>query len=257
VRPLTVVVVDDEPLAREGLVEQLNSLPGVEVRASFGDGASALSALEEALPDVLCVDIQMPGVDGFDLVAALDPARLPAIIFVTAHDAFAIKAFEVNAMDYLLKPVVLERLQQALDRVRFERDRDVGYRERVAALLSSRPQGTRGAGRLIVREVGQIVVVATRDVDWIEGADYYSKLHVGLKAYMLRETLVSLERRLDSTRFLRIHRSAIVNLARVRAIESHERGDAVAVLTTGARLKVTRARRDLLERQLEELHDAS
>ncbi|MBC7894650.1 MAG: response regulator [Cytophagaceae bacterium] len=256
-RPLSVVVVDDEPLAREGLVELLEMLPHVVVTGAFGDAASALTALEAEPPDVLCVDIQMPGIDGFDLVAALDPHRLPAIIFVTAHDAFAVRAFEVNAVDYVLKPVTVERLQQALERVREEREREGVYESRIAALLATlAPERASGAGRLIVREVGQILVVATRDVDWIEGADYYAKLHVGAKVFMMRETLASLEARLDAARFFRIHRSAIVQLSRVRAVESHERGDGVVVLTTGARLKVMRARRELLERRLEELHDA-
>lgn len=256
-KPLRVVVVDDEPLAREGLVELLETLPGVVVTGAFGDAASALTALEANPPDVLCVDIQMPGIDGFDLVAALDSQRLPSIIFVTAHDAFAVRAFEVNAVDYVLKPVTVERLQQAIERAREEREREGEYESRIAALLATlAPQRASGAGRLIVREVGQILVVATREVDWIEGADYYAKLHVGAKVYMMRETLASLEGRLDAARFFRIHRSAIVQLSRVRAVESHERGDGVVVLTTGARLKVTRARRELLEQRLEELHDA-
>lgn len=256
--PLSVVVVDDEPLAREGLVELLGTLPDVIVAGAYGDGATALAALDRAMPDVLCVDIQMPGLDGFDLVAALDRDRLPAIIFVTAHDAHAIRAFEVNAQDYLLKPVTAERLQQAVDRVR-GRERSMeaaGSRDRIAALLegaaATRPAW---AGRLIVREVGQIVVVATRDVDWIEGADYYAKLHAGARVHLLRETLASLEQRLDPARFLRVHRSTIVNLSRVRAVEAEERGDGIIVLATGARLKVTRARRDALEQRLEALHD--
>lgn len=257
-KPLTVVVVDDEPLAREGLVEQLETLPGITVIGAHGDGASALAALDRAMPDVLCVDIQMPGLDGFDLVAALDRDRLPAIVFVTAHDAHAIRAFEVNAQDYLLKPVTAERLQQAMDRARRlgRTAGDAGYRDRIAALLEGMaPVRAPWAGRLIVREVGQILVVATRDVDWIEGADYYAKLHVGPKVHMLRETLASLEQRLDPARFLRVHRSTIVNLARVRAVEAHERGDGIIVLATGARLKVTRSRRELLEQRLEALHD--
>jgi two-component system LytT family response regulator len=257
VTPLRVMVVDDEPLAREGLVELLQTIPDVTVIGAYGDGASAIAVVDADPPDLLCVDIQMPGLSGFDVVAALDRATLPAIIFVTAHDAFAIKAFEVNALDYLLKPVGAERLAQAIDRVRAQRaTRGAGYAHRVEELLRgvARPEGV---GRLIVREVGQIVVIATRDVDWIEGADYYAKLHVGPKVHMLRETLSSLEGRLDPAKFLRVHRSTIVNLTRIKSVESHERGDAVVVLRDGTRIKAMRAKREELERRLEQLHDGA
>lgn len=304
-KPLRAVVVDDEPLAREGLAEMLARIPAVDVVGAFGDAPAALAALDTLRADVLFVDIQMPGMSGLELVEAIDLAPMPAVVFVTAHDAYAIRAFEVNAIDYLLKPVAMERLTQAVERVRAQRSgaaytdapgahvrgagaedaaaegaaaeaaitehasargasagdalaSDAAYRDRLARMLETLlPGRPAGASRLIVREVGQIVVVATRDVDWIEGADYYSKLHVGPKVHMLRETLTSLERRLDPRRFFRIHRSVIVNLARVRAVESHLRGDGIVVLATGARLKVTQARREELERRLESLPDAT
>ena len=254
---LRAVVVDDEPLAREGLVEQLEQIDGVTIAGAFADGAAALAGLDAARPDVLFVDIRMPGMSGFDLVESLDVDPLPAVVFVTAYDAHAIQAFEVNAVDYLLKPVAPDRLAQAVERVRAQqKGRDAGaYRDRIAALLDQLPDRPRGAGRLIVREVGQIVVVATKDVDWIEGADYYAKLHVGAKVHLLRETLTSLEQRLDPERFLRIHKSTIVNLARVKSVEAELRGDALVALTTGVRLKVTRARREQLEQKLVRLHE--
>lgn len=250
---LRIMVVDDEPLAREGLVELLRGMPDVEVAGAHADGMSALRAIEEKAPDVLCVDIRMPVLDGFDVVAALDLERMPAVIFVTAYDAFAVKAFEVNALDYLLKPVTRERLAAALERVRQQSHaREQLTPERLTALLESLAS-TRapGVGRLIVREVGRIVVVPTTDVDWIEGADYYAKLHVGPRVHLLREPLSSLERRLDPSRFLRVHRSAIVNLGRVRVVEAADRGDGVAVLSNGSRIRVTAARRAELERRLE------
>ncbi|NOT08988.1 MAG: response regulator transcription factor [Gemmatimonadales bacterium] len=254
---LRVVVVDDEPLAREGLVELLEAYPGVTVVGAFADAAAALAGLERVRPDVLFVDVQMPGLNGFELVEALTSDPLPGVVFVTAYDEYAIRAFEVNAIDYLLKPVTAERLGQAIERVgahvRGAGDRD--YRASMAALLKGLPERAQGAGRLIVREVGQIVVVPTRDVDWIEGADYYCKLHCGAKVHLLRETLGSLEQRLDSRRFMRVHRSAIVNLARVGAVEAHLRGEGIVVLTSGTRVKVTRSRREELERRLEDFHD--
>jgi two-component system LytT family response regulator len=253
---LRVLVVDDEPLARTGLVELLRAMPDVEVAGAHADGVSALHAIDANVPDVLCVDIRMPGLDGFDVVAALEPERTPAVIFVTAYDAFAVRAFEVNAIDYLLKPVTAERLTAAIDRVRERQRPEPLTPERLTALLENlAPTRAAGIGRLIVREVGRIVVVPTSDIDWIEGADYYARLHIGGKSHLIRESLSSLERRLDPSRFQRLHRSAIVHLSRVRVVEAAERGDGVVVLTTGARIRVTTARRAELERRLVELHD--
>jgi two-component system, LytTR family, response regulator len=251
---LRVMVVDDEPLAREGLVELLQGMPDVEVAGAYADGVSALEAIDQSAPDVLCVDIRMPGLDGFDVVAALDPEHAPAVIFVTAYDAFALRAFDVNALDYLLKPVTAERLSTAIGRVLDRKAPAQLAPDRLIDLLEKfAPTRATGAGRLIVREVGRIVVIPTSDVDWIEGADYYARLHVGTRSHLIRESLSSLERRLDPARFLRLHRSAIVHLARVRVVEAAERGDGVAVLTTGARLRVTASRRAELERRLAEL----
>jgi len=253
---LRVVVVDDEPLAREGLVELLERYAGVTIAGAFADGASALAGLEQARPDVLFIDVQMPGLNGFEVVAALDGDSLPGVVFVTAYDEYAIRAFEVNAIDYLLKPVSTERLGQTIERIRARSDGDSDLRARLATVLDQlAPERSTGAARLIVREVGQIIPVPTREVDWIEGADYYCRLHCGTTVHLLRETLASLERRLDARRFMRVHRSAIVQLDRVRAVEAHLRGEAIVVLSTGARIKVTRARREALERRLEDLPD--
>jgi two-component system LytT family response regulator len=251
-------VVDDEPLAREGMVELLQRHPSIEVVGAFADAPAALGAFGSLAPDALFVDVQMPGMTGFELVEALDVDPLPAIVFVTAYDEFAIRAFDVMAIDYVLKPVAPERLARAVQRVEahVRAAPDSAYRARIAALLQQAiPDRSRGVGRLIVREVGQIIVVPTRDVDWIEGADYYARLHVGSRVHLIRETLSSLEQRLDPSRFFRIHRSVIVNLTRVRSVESHVRGEAIAILASGIRLKVSRAMREELERRLEGLHD--
>jgi two-component system, LytTR family, response regulator len=254
---LRVMIVDDEELAREGLVELLRTQPGVVVVGAYPDGLAALRALDEAKPDVLCVDIRMPGMDGVELVRAIAGPDSPAVIFVTAYDAFAIQAFELNAIDYLLKPVTSERLAQAIQRVQTrEMARRSDVRERLeTALEQLETRQPQGVGRLIVREVGEIIIVATRDIDWIEGADYYSRLHVGPKSYLFRESLSSLEKRLDNARFLRIHRSSIVNLTRVRAVRSDGRGDGTVVLSTGANLRITGSRRAALEKALENLHE--
>ena len=191
---LRVVVVDDEPLAREGLVELLQQYPGVTIAGAFADAVSALTALDVIRPDALFVDIRMPGMSGLEMVEALESDPLPAVVFVTAYDAHAIRAFDLNAMDYLLKPVSPDRLGQTVERLKAQAQNRVehGYRDRMNALLDGlMPERARGAGRLIIREVGQIIVVATRDVDWIEGADYYARLHVGPRVYLLRETLAT------------------------------------------------------------------
>jgi len=250
---LRAVVVDDEPLAREGLADMLRMVPGVSVEGLYADGPAALAGIASLQPDVLFLDIRMPGMSGIELVEALPRERPPAIVFVTAYDAHAIKAFDLSAMDYLLKPVTAERLAQAVARVR---DRGPLAADAMAALLDRlAPDRPRGVGRLIVREVGQITVVATADVDWIEGADYYARLHVGGKTHLLRETLASLEQRLDPGRFMRLSRSAIVNLARVVMVESELRGDGSVVLRSGTRVKVMAARRAELERRLEQLQE--
>ena len=258
--PLRVVVVDDEQLAREGLAELLENESDVVIAGTFGDGISALKALDSLAADALFVDIQMPGMSGLELVELLDLQPLPAIVFVTAYDAYAIRAFELNAMDYVLKPATPERLRQSLDRIRARRpeQESADFPRRLAALLEGLVPGHgRGIGRLIVREVGQVTVIATREVDWIEGADYYAKLHVGGKTHLLRETLTSLERRLDREKFMRINRSTIINLARVRSVETHQRGEGMVVLASKERLKVTAQRREELERRLEGLHDTT
>lgn len=248
---LRAVVVDDEPLAREGLAEQLGAMPDIQVVATFADAIAALAGIETLKPDVVFVDIRMPGMSGIELVENLQADPMPAIVFVTAYDAHAIRAFDLNAADYLLKPVAAPRLAQTVTRLR-ERA-GAAERGRILAALREIAPG-RHAGRLIVREVGQIIVVPVGDIDWIEAADYYARLHTGARAHLLRETLASLEQRLDPARFLRVHRSAIVNLARVRAVESQLRGDAVAVLTSGARVRVTAARREELERRIQVLN---
>lgn len=258
--PLRVVVVDDEQLAREGMVELLEKETDVVIAGAFGDGLSALKALDSLEADALFVDIQMPGMTGLELVELLDLERLPAIVFVTAHDAYAIRAFDLSAMDYLLKPVSPERLGQSLERIRTSRPEkeNADYRTRLAALLDGLVPGrAQGVGRLILREVGQVLIIATREIDWIEGADYYARLHVGGKTHLLRETLASLERRLDQGRFMRINRSVVINLTRVRSVETHLRGEGIVVLANNERLKVTAQRREELERRLEGLHDTT
>ena len=200
--------------------------------------------IERISPDILFLDVQMPEVDGFDVLESVGADAVPAIVFVTAFDEYAVRAFDVQAIDYLLKPFDDARFALALDRAK-ERVRSGRPDERIAALLRQRSPYLR---RFLVRTRDRALVVDVDDVDWIEAADYYASLHVGARAHLLRQTLTELEQQLDPERFVRVHRSAIVNVDRVREIHPLFRGDCALVLADGARVKLSRTHRDRFER---------
>jgi two-component system LytT family response regulator len=237
---LRAFVVDDEPLARSLLRVLLARDPEIEVAGECG-GAEAAGEISRARPHILFLDVQMPEVDGFDVLAALEPDRVPVVVFVTAYDHYAVRAFDVHAVDYVLKPIDEERFAQALARAKAQaRARGSAPDARLGALLEEHGRRT---GRFLVRAREKTVVVDAADVDWIEAADYYATLHVGGKAHLVRETLTDLARRLDPGRFFRVHRSAIVNLDRVREIHPLHRGDAELLLAGGTRVRLSRTRR--------------
>jgi two-component system LytT family response regulator len=239
---LRAVVVDDEPLARDLLRALLARDPEVEVAGDCA-GVEAAAAIGRLRADIVFLDVQMPEVDGFGVVAALPPGRAPVVVFVTAYDRYALRAFDVHAVDYLLKPVHEKRFAEALSRAKdVARARRAGAPGdgRLDALLEDHARHTR---RFLVRTHEKTVVVDAQDVDWIEAADYYATLHVGPRAHLVRETLTDLARRLDPERFFRVHRSAIVNLDRVREIHPLFRGDAELVLAGGTRVRLSRTRR--------------
>ena len=242
-RPLRAIVVDDEPLARDTVRLLLERDPDVEV-AGEASGADAVPMIERLSPDILFLDVQMPEVDGFDVLAAVGAEAVPAIVFVTAYDEYAVRAFDVHAIDYLLKPFDDERFARAVARAK---DRVLsGLPDgRLAALLRQRSPHLR---RILVRKRDRVLVVDAGDVDWIEAADYYASLHVGDATHLVRESLAELEQRLDPEQFVRVHRGAIVNVARVREIHPMFHGDGALVLASGARVKLSRARRDQFER---------
>jgi two-component system LytT family response regulator len=242
-RTLRAMVVDDEPLARDTVGLLLRRHPGVEVVAAC-NGVEAVPLIERLSPDILFLDVQMPEVDGFDVLDAVGAEAVPAVVFVTAYDEYAVRAFEVHAVDYLLKPFDDARFARALARAS-ERVLAGAPDGRLGALLRQRSPYLQ---RLLVRKRDRVVVVAADDIDWIEAADYYASLHVGETTHLLRETLAELEQRLDPERFVRVHRSAMVNVARVREIHSLFHGDAALVLASGARVKLSRARRAPFER---------
>ncbi|MGH7554067.1 MAG: LytR/AlgR family response regulator transcription factor, partial [Longimicrobiales bacterium] len=214
-----------------------------------GDGDDALDAIRELEPDVVFLDIQMPGRDGFGVLEDLSVDHPPQIVFVTAYDQFALQAFEAHALDYLLKPFDEERFRRTLDRVRNQmrgqRRRDLD--SRLTELLADIRQRSRFLDRLVVRWAGRIVILRVDDIDWIEAAANYVKLHIGPRVYLLRETMNQLEEKLDPARFMRIHRSTIVRIDRIRELEPIFQGDYLVILQDGARLTSSRSYREKLQ----------
>ncbi len=246
-----VVVVDDEPIAREGVVRLLARDRDVDVVGECGDGRTAVELVARLEPDIVFLDVQMPEMNGFEVLRALGRRRTCAVVFVTAFDQYAIRAFEVHAIDYLLKPFDDERFTRALEHAKADvrKLRVDDLQDRLADLLDSvadRPaEGIRS--RIVVKSQGRVQFVRAEDIDWIEAADYYAKLHVGGKVHLLRETMGKLETALDPKIFFRVHRSAIVNLDRVREMQPYFRGEDVLILRDGTKLRLSRNRRARLE----------
>jgi two-component system LytT family response regulator len=269
---ISVLIVDDEPLARSGLTKLCERDPEIEVVGECADGRAAVAAIEQVEPDLLLLDIQMSGMDGFDVLRSVGPDRMPQVIFVTAHDQFALRAFEVHAVDYLLKPFSDKRFHDAIARAKqAARHADLSdLRARLRALLEAvgideaRGGGatagileadvapSRFARRIAVKDRGTVMLVRAEEIDWIEAADYCAKLHVRDKVHVIRETMKSLEGRLDPARFFRVSRSAIVNLDRIREIQPFARGAQIVILRDGTRVTLSRARRDALARLLDQ-----
>jgi two-component system LytT family response regulator len=245
---LRVLVVDDEPLVREGLRGLLEREGDVEILDDARNGEEALERIRALRPDLVLLDVQMPGMDGLAVVAALEPEERPAVVFVTAHSEYAIRAFDMHAVDYLLKPFDAERFATALRRARARMVE--GKVDRLEALLALRPAQAYHE-RLLLKQEGTVVVVLTDDIDWVEAADNYVKVHARTGRYMVREPLKEIEGNLDPARFARSHRSAIVNLSRVKSLDPLTAGEYIITLTTGTRLTLSRGCRDLFKSRLE------
>jgi len=246
---LRVLLVDDEPLARAKLRRLLAEDPGVEIVGEAASSAEARELVRAHLPDLLFLDIQMPDEDGFALLRSLPAGSVPAVVFVTAFDQHALRAFEVHALDYLLKPFDRERLGVALERAREALARrpnpiDEQLRMVLGELRGEQPY----LGRFVIRSVGRILFVAAADVDWIEASGNYVRLHAGKESHLLRETMSSLETRLDPRVFARIHRSTIVNVERIRELHHIFHGDYSVLLKDGTRLTLSRGYREQFER---------
>ena len=246
---LRVLIVDDEPLAREGLRLHLAELPGVEVVGEAADGEEAVRSIQGLDPDLVLLDVQMPGLDGFGVVQAMGAQGMPPVVFVTAFDEFAVRAFEAHALDYLLKPVDPDRLARAVERARERRRQERGrdLERRVLGLMEGLRAEGRYLERLAVRSGSRIVFVRVSEIDWIEASGNYARLHAGKSEYLLRETMSALEAQLDPRQFMRIHRSTLVRVDRIRELEPLYQGDYVVILEDGTRLTSSRSYRDKLQ----------
>lgn len=255
---MRVVIVDDEELARRGIRTRLERRGDVDIVAECGNAREAIEAIRRVAPDVVFLDVQMPGKTGFEVIESVGWDVFPHVIFVTAHDRYAIRAFEVNALDYLLKPIDDERFDVALQRAResLTRDRHSDLGRRLISVLSQLPAGVNDtrqkdrSDRIVVRSGGRVVFVKTAEIDWVEAAGDYVTLHVGKKAWLLRETISKMERELDASGFTRIQRSTIVNLERVGEMRALDNGEYRVFLRDGTELKLSRNYRHALSKLL-------
>jgi two-component system LytT family response regulator len=246
---IRALVVDDEPLARKFIRRLLKDEPAVEVVGECGDGRQAVAAIHTHRPDLVFLDIQMPELDGLAALEAVAPGRMPQVIFTTAYEQYALRAFELHALDYLLKPFdqarFMRALQHAKERLGDERARAEEHRQ-VAALLENIKERPRFLERLFVKAEGRIVCVRADEIDWLEADDKYVHLHAGRKNYMVRQTLSGMEAQLDPQRFLRIHRSALVNVERIAELRPLVGGEHTVLLTDGTELTLSRTYKDRL-----------
>jgi two-component system LytT family response regulator len=253
------IIVEDEPLARERLRHLLESDPEIEVVAECGDGSTAVAAVKEHRPDLLFLDIQLPERNGFEVLADLGASRPPAIVFVTAYDRFAVKAFEVHAIDYLLKPFDIDRFEQAVTRAKAQlQPREPAaiaaapaspQEQRIEELINSlRPLEPTGPKRISFKSGGKLIFLKTDEIDCVEAADNYIDIRSAGQTHRVRETLGSFESKLPATQFVRISRSAIVNVDRIKELQPCTYGEYTVILQDGAQLTLTRGYRESLQR---------
>ena len=245
---IRTLIVDDQAIARDFLCHMLRHEEDIEIVGTAANGLEALEAINRLAPDLVFLDVQMPEADGFSVLNQIEPSRMPVVIFVTANESFALKAFDVQALDYLVKPCTRDRLGLALQRAReqIRRDQAGATEQKLSALLNDFRAKPRHPERLAVKSDGRIIFLELTDLDWIESADNYVNLHVGAQAHLLRETMSALETRLPVDRFMRISRSTIVNINRIKELQPMFHGEYVVVLRNGTRLTLTRSYRDKL-----------
>lgn len=250
-----MLVVDDEPLGREMLTEMLHDDPQVTIVGEYCNGREAAEAIKSLSPDLVFLDVQMPEVGGFDVLDLLAPEQLPHVIFVTAYDQYAVRAFEVHALDYLLKPFDRERFHACWSRAKAQilRERTTAHQRRILDLLEELKAGKQYLERLVIKAGGRIYFLRTDEIDWIEAQGNYVSVHSGKKSHLIRETISSLDAQLDPKEFVRIHRSSIVRIDRIQELQPWFHGEYRVILNTGTQLALSRNYRDNLQQAIGKL----
>lgn len=245
---IRAIIVDDEPLGRTVIREMLRRDQDFAVVGECANGHEAINVIQDERPDLIFLDVQMPEIDGFEVLAALRDDQLPMVIFVTAYDQYAVSAFEVHAVDYLLKPFDRERFGKALQRAKaqLQREQPTDVSQRILALLEEQRVKPKYLERLVIKTNGRIFFLKTEEIDWISAEGNYVNLHVKKDSYLLRETISNLEVQLDPQRFARIHRSQIVNLDRIRELRHWSHGEYQVILHSGEELMLSRSYREKL-----------
>lgn len=243
---IRTLIVDDEPLARERVKRFLRDESDISLVGECGNGREAIKAIREKDPDLVFLDIQMPEKNGFEVIRSLGEKELPTVVFVTAYDQYALQAFDVHALDYLLKPFNRDRIHRAVARAREQIEhRKLGnLDERLTSLIADLKNGKKYLERLVVKSVGRVFFLKTDEIDWIEAAGNYVKLHVGRDSHMIRETMNGIEGKLDPDKFLRIHRSTVVNIDRIKELHPMFSGDYAVILRDGKELALSRNYRE-------------
>lgn len=251
-KSIRVMIVDDEPIACRRVQRLLKTEPEVEILKVTNNGKDAVDGIQKLNPDLVFLDIQMPGMDGFEVVRSLDPEHLPQIIFVTAYDRYAIRAFEVHALDYLLKPFDQDRFKEALARARDQitKDRSKELNHGLMSLLEEMKPATKYLERLVVKTSGRVFFLKTEEIDWIEAQGKYVNIHVRKDAHLVREGMNSLESSLDPRKFVRIHKSSIVNIDHIAQLQPWFHGDYRVILRDGTTLTLSRRFRQNLDQLL-------
>ena len=251
---IRTVIVDDEPLARRGIRAQLKDEKDIEIISECRNGHEAVKTIAAESPDLVFLDVQMPELDGFGVLDAIGVERMPAVIFVTAYDRYALRAFEVHALDYLLKPFDDERFATAVQRARRQiKQKNIDdLSRRLQGLLDDLQASRKYVERLVVKSAGRIFFLSVAEIDWIEAADNYVRLHAGRESHLVRETMNSLEKKLDPDQFLRVHRSRIVNARKIKELQPLFRGEYDIMLRDGTRLESGRGYRERIQKLLTE-----
>ena len=245
---LRTVIVDDEELGRDRIQSLLEAQPDVEIVGVCADGPGAVEAIDRTQPDLVFLDVQMPGMDGFEVIDNIDQTRMPAVVFVTAYDGHALRAFEIHALDFLLKPFDQTRFEKALERARAQiaRATPTAIDPRLVSLLEELHEERKYPERLIVKSSGRVFFVRTEEIDWVEASGNYVKIHTRNDAHLLRESMKNMEGKLDPKTFVRIHRSAIVNIDRIKELEPWFHGEYIVIMRDGTRLTASRVFSDRL-----------